>query len=50
MHRTGKFDRPSRTNPLTFTVSSILAAIAVLATASCLLYAVWWLVTYWAPA
>ena len=42
--------RTTAGDPLTTVVVGLLALVAGSAAAACLVYAVWWLVTYWAPA
>ena len=44
-----KSEAPSGSGSLTTTVAGILALAAAAGTVFCLVYAVWWLVTYWAP-
>ncbi len=47
---TGSTDRPDRAgDPLTTVFSALLGALAVAAASACGVYAIWWLVTYWAP-
>lgn len=36
-------------DPLTVTTTALLALVAVLGLLFCLGYAVWWLITFWAP-
>lgn len=38
-----------RSDPLTVTIASTLALVAGAGTVFCLVYAIWWLVTFWAP-
>ena len=40
----------SGSGPLTVAVASVLAAVALAGTLICLVYALWWLVVFWAPA
>jgi hypothetical protein len=42
-------DQASRSDPLTLTVSGLLALVAVGGTLFCLGYALWWLLVFWAP-
>ncbi len=49
MAHTDKSDSSSGSDPLTVTVVGLLALAAVGGTVFCLIYAIWWLVTYWAP-
>lgn len=44
------FDTTPRTDRSTITVISILALTAAAGAAFCLVYSIWWLVTFWAPA
>jgi hypothetical protein len=46
----GKPDSASGSDPLTITIAGILALAAIASTVFCLTYAIWWLVTFWAPA
>lgn len=40
----------SGSGPLTIAVTSVLAAIAIGGSLLCLVYAIWWLLAFWAPA
>ena len=44
-----KGDSSRRSDPLTLTIVGLLMAVAVAGTAFCLIYAVWWLIAFWAP-
>jgi hypothetical protein len=44
-----KSDAPSGSSPLTMTIGAILALAAAAGLGCCLVYAVWWLITFWAP-
>ena len=42
-------ERPSSGDPLTTVIVGLLALIAAAGTVFCIVYAIWWLVRYWAP-
>lgn len=46
---TDKAKSSSGSDPLTITVVGLLALVAVGGTVFCLIYAIWWLITFWAP-
>ncbi len=52
MPTAGKISKPefsSGTDPLTIAVAAILTLAAVAGVIYCLAYAIWWLITFWAP-
>lgn len=49
MAYTDKADSSSGSDPLTLTIVALLALVAVGGTVFCLIYAIWWLIAFWAP-